>query len=163
MPGIEPVVASVTVPVAPDSAFHEFTANFGAWWPGEFTWSQPQLLESIGMDCRLDGMLHEVGPHGFRLDWGRITTWEPDSALTFLWQIGPDRVPVPDPEQASIVNVLFDGDSDGTTVAVTHKSWERHGEAASSYRKDFEYAWPMALERFSQHMDTPNRRAHTPR
>jgi len=47
--------------VAPDSAFELFTAGFGSWWPPEFSWSQPNLLKSIGMDCRLDGMLSETG------------------------------------------------------------------------------------------------------
>jgi len=70
---VEPVQDEVVVELAPDSAFELFTAGFGSWWPPEFSWSQPNLLKSIGMDCRLDGMLSETGPHGFRIDWGRIT------------------------------------------------------------------------------------------
>ncbi len=76
MDSIQPVVASVTVDGAPAAAFDRFTAGFGSWWPAEFSWSRPALLESIGMDCREGGLLTETGPHGFRVDWGRIVTWE---------------------------------------------------------------------------------------
>ena len=105
------------------------------------------------MECRLGGMLHEIGPPGFRIDWGRITSWEPPSGLSFLWQIGADRVPVPNPEQASVVDVAFTGNEAGTEVTVVHREWDRHGPSAAEYRSDFEYAWPMAAERFLQHLN----------
>ena len=150
MSEIAPIRNSAAVPVSADVAFDVFTAHFGSWWPAEFTWSQPDLLESIGMQYRLGGMLTEIGPAGFRMDWGRITTWEPASSFSFLWQISPDRVPVPNPDQASIVDVSFVSLQDECEVTVTHHSWERHGPQCAAYRADFAYAWPMALDRYRQ-------------
>jgi len=150
MATVEPLKEMVTVDLAPDAAFELFTAEFCTWWPAEFSWSQPDLLQSIGMGCHLDGMLSETGPHGFRIDWGRITSWDPPSALSFLWQISPDRVPVPDPDQVSVVTVTFTPADGSTRVDVTHDEWERHGDGARAYRDDFSQAWPMALDRYRQ-------------
>ena len=146
---VDPLEASVHVELAPELAFERFTAGFGAWWPAEFTWSQIGLLEWIGMDGRVDGLLSERGPHGFRVDWGRIVEWEPPTRLAFLWQIGADRVPVPDPARASTVTVTVEADADGSRVRVVHDAWQRHGDGAQDYRDQFQQAWPMALERFA--------------
>ena len=70
----------------------------------------------------------------------------------FTWQVAPDRSPQPDPDRASEVEVVFTGSPDGgTRVALEHRGWERHGEAAHEYREGFEAAgaWPHALERFA--------------
>ena len=148
---VEPLRADVVVDLGLEATFERFTAGFGSWWPAEFTWSQPDLLVDIGMEPRLDGLLTETGPHGFRLDWGRLVRWEPPHALAFLWQVGADRVPVPDPERASTVTVTFTDveGSAGTRVAVVHDGWERHGDAAQTYREDFAPAWPWALDRLA--------------
>lgn len=148
MAEVQPLQDMVTVNLTPDAAFELFTAGFGSWWPAEFSWSQPDLLKSIGMDCRPGGMLSETGPHGFRIDWGRIIAWDPPLSLSFLWQISPDRLPVPNPDQASIVTVTFAGANEGTQVDVTHDAWERHGVGALAYRDEFAQAWPMALDRY---------------
>lgn len=151
MGDITPLSARVTVGLPQKAAFERFTDGFGTWWPAEFSWSQPALLQHIGMDCRLDGLLSEIGPYSFRIDWGRITSWDPPSSFSLLWQISADRVPIPDPDSASTVSVEFIGAGEKTDVQVTHSAWERHGDGAQAYRDDFEQAWPMALERFQQH------------
>lgn len=150
MATVDPLKDTVTVDLALDAAFELFTAGFGSWWPAEFSWSQPDLLQATGMDCRLHGMLSETGPHGFRIDWGRITSWDPPSSLSFLWQISADRVPISDPNQASVVTVTFTGTNEGTRVDVIHDEWDRHGAGAQDYRDAFTQAWPMALDRYRQ-------------
>ncbi len=156
---IPALIASVTVPTAPPDTFARFTDGFGSWWPAEFTWSQPALLASIGMDCRPGGLLTETGPYGFRVDWGRIQGWQPPTAMSFTWQISAERVPVPDPARASVVSVSFAAHDGGTTVTVTHDAWDRHGPGAAGYRDQFAAAWPLALERFREHTE---RWAHDP-
>lgn len=151
--GIPALTASLTVRVSPRDAFARFTGGFGTWWPAEFTWSSPALLPSIGMDCRPGGLLTETGPHGFRIDWGRLQRWDPPTSLSFTWQISADRVPVPDPSRASTVTVAFAPEDGGTSVTVTHDDWDRHGEGAAAYRDQFTGAWPMALDRFRQHTE----------
>jgi uncharacterized protein YndB with AHSA1/START domain len=156
MATVEPLQDMVTVDLAPDDAFQLFTTGFGSWWPAEFSWSQPELLQSIGMDCRQGGMLFETGPHGFRIDWGRITSWNPSSSLRFLWQISADRVPVPDPNEASVVTVTFTPTDEGARVEVTHDEWGRHGDGAQTYRDGFKQAWPMALDRYREAAERSN-------
>jgi hypothetical protein len=70
----------------------------------------------------------------------------------FTWQISPQRVPQPDPERASEVEVRFAGAGDGATrVALEHRHFERHGEGADGYRApmDSPQGWPLLLERFA--------------
>ena len=62
-------------------------------------------------------MCFEVGPHGFRCDWGRVLAWQPPRRLVFTWQISPSRVPDPDPDHASEVEVSFAEEGDDTRVA----------------------------------------------
>jgi uncharacterized protein YndB with AHSA1/START domain len=95
-------------------------------------------------------MLTEMGPHGFRIDWGRIIAWDPPQALSFTWQIGADRTPVPDPAGASRVHVTFEVVGDGTVVRVVHDDWTNHGDAAQEYRDSFAQAWPMALAAYEK-------------
>ena len=139
--------AAIRVAMAPERAFARFTAELGAWWPAEYTWSQ-EALEDIGIDGSL---LYERGPHGFRLDWGRVLACEPPERLVFTWQIGPTRVPQPDPAQASEVEVAFVREEDGTRVELVHSGFERHGEGAEDYAAAMASAqgWEYILSRFA--------------
>lgn len=139
----------MTVTESPARAFERFTERLGDWWPPEFSWSG-EVLEEMGMEPWEQGMLFEVGPHGFRCDWGRITTWSPPKRLVFTWQIGPNREPVPDPAMASEVEVRFDDADGGTHVSVEHRAFERHGERAETYRDGLSGAWAQILDRFAR-------------
>jgi uncharacterized protein YndB with AHSA1/START domain len=147
---MEPVTASVTVPVPRERAFELFTEGMGSWWPKEFSWSQGKL-EAIGIEPHADGFAYERGPFGFTIHWGRVTAWDPPGRLVFRWQIAGDRTPQPDPERSSEVEVRFHEEDGGTRVALEHRAWERHGDGAREYRDEFEQAgaWPYALERFA--------------
>jgi uncharacterized protein YndB with AHSA1/START domain len=128
---------AVTVDADPTVAFAGFTEGIGAWWPREYTWSGP-LLQRVAMEPRLGGFCYEVGTTGMRLDWGRLSVWQPPERLAFTWQVGPDRVPEPNPAHASEVQVAFRRAAGGRTrVTVIHDGWERHGEAGASYRRGF--------------------------
>ncbi|SCL23730.1 Uncharacterized conserved protein YndB, AHSA1/START domain [Micromonospora nigra] len=137
------------VPVPTDRAFSVFTGELTDWWVTEYTWSGPNLLAELGMEPRAGGMLYEIGPHGFRADWGRVLTWDPPRRLVFTWQIGPDRVPVPDPARASEVEVLFGPEGSGTRVEVAHRHFDRHGAAAEGYREALTAGWHELLSRYA--------------
>ena len=143
--------STVTVPRSPERAFVAFVDGFGEWWPPEYTWSQ-RTLEAIGIEPRRGGLCFERGPHGFRLDWGRVLAWEPPSRLVFSWQIGPARVPEPDPERAGEVEVRFEPDGDGTSVELVHSGFERHGDGAEAYRAAMDSAqgWDYILGRYAE-------------
>ena len=143
---MDSIRARVRVDVAPDRAFELFTEGMGGWWPREFSWSQA-ALEEIGIEPREGGHCYEVGPGGFRCDWGTVAVWEPPRRIVFLWQIGPGREPVPDPARASEVEVRFE---EGR-VSLEHRAFERHGEGAEQYRDGLgsPQGWPWLLERFA--------------
>lgn len=126
-----------------------FTEALTDWWVKEYTWSGPAALAALGIEPWAGGMLYEIGPYGFRADWGRVLTWDPPRRLVFTWQIGPDRAPVPDPAWASEVEVLFLPDGFGRTrVEVEHRHFNRHGEAAEGYRQALTAGWHELLSRY---------------
>ena len=85
------VEESITVPLEPDQAFALFTDGFGAWWPADCTYAGPAGLNSISLGMKSGDLCHEIGPHGFRVDWDRLPDMEPPSRLRILWQIAADR------------------------------------------------------------------------
>jgi uncharacterized protein YndB with AHSA1/START domain len=141
----------ITAPFPPERAFALFTEGMTDWWPPEYTWAQ-KALEQIAIEPREGGHCFELGPHAFRCDWGRVVTCEPPARIAFTWQISAQRVPQPDPAQASLVEVRFavDGES-GTRVQLAHRHFSRHGEGAEAYEAAMNspQGWPLLLERFA--------------
>ncbi|MES2344208.1 MAG: SRPBCC family protein [Pseudomonadota bacterium] len=149
---VEPVELTVTVAALPDRAFDLFQGRFGDWWPPEYTYcGQGGLTPAYICIGEAEGaMCSEIGPHGFRIDWGRTLTFHPGRHLVFLWQIGPDSTPQPNPDLASIVELRFAADGEATGVALTHRAFERHGDGVADYREEMagEQGWPLLLERY---------------
>lgn len=93
---------SLILPVDAAAAFSIFTDRFEAWWPREYTWSQA-ALETIGITPHEGGLCFEIGPHGFRCDWGRVLAWDEPNGLVFtcgsspLWcpPASDDRITAP--------------------------------------------------------------------
>jgi uncharacterized protein YndB with AHSA1/START domain len=138
-----------TIRRSPAEAFALFHGRFGEWWPPTNTYAG----EANGSPGRLTlgdgagGLCSEIGQHGFRIDWGRVTVFEPPTRLVFLWQIAPNSVPDPNPDHASQVEVLFAAGGEGCRITISHGAFERHGEGAEAYRDEMasEYGWPLAL------------------
>jgi len=148
---MEPLSHGVTVPLAPAEAFAHF-ADLASWWPAEFSWSGPDALDRVALEPRAGGRLYELGPDGFRCDWGTVTAYEPPDRLAFLWQIAPDRTPVPDPQRASEVDIRFTadpGNPGATHLAVTHGAFERHGEDGAAYREGMAEGWRFMLAAYA--------------
>jgi len=142
--------SSLLVPASVQQAFEVFTGAIADWWVTEYTWSGPGLLAALGMEPWAGGLLYEIGPHGFRNDWGRVLVWDPPRRLVFTWQIGADRLPVPDPARASEVEALFQPDHSGRTrVEVEHRHFDRHGRAAEGYRRALTTGWSELLARYA--------------
>lgn len=146
-----PIQLTVTVAAPAERAFAVFVDDLATWWPKEYTWSQ-EVLETIAIEPGEGGRCFERGPHGFECDWGRVLVWEPPRRLVFSWQIGPDRVPEPNPARASEVEVRFTpaGES-ATRVELEHRGFGRHGEGAEPYREGMgsPEGWPLLLERYA--------------
>lgn len=144
------VTSRLWVPANADHAFEVFTLRLSDWWVKEYTWSGPDALVDIGIEAGEGGMAYEIGPHGFRADWGRVLVWQPPHRLVLTWQIGADRAPVPDPAQASEVEVQFRPEQGGRTrVEVEHRHFDRHGRDAEGYREALTAGWYELLSRYA--------------
>lgn len=146
---IEPVEQALDLGVEADDAFAMFTDGLRTWWPSEATWSGASL-ESIGIEPFVGGFCYERGPHGLRLDWGRVTGWEPPRRLRFAWLIGADRTPEPNPAHASDVEVTFEPMDRGSRLTLVHRGFERHRGDGRAYRAAMagDGGWPMLLTRY---------------
>jgi len=147
---IEPIRLSHRLAVSPEDAFATFTDRMAGWWPHDATWSG-EALESIGVEPRVGGFCFERGPHGLRLDWGRVMAWEPPHRLVFSWQIGSDRTPAPNPAHASEVELRFQAEAAGTSrVTLEHRGFERHDGDPAAYRDAMASpsGWPRIIGRF---------------
>ena len=94
---IPPIEETVALPHPPERACAVFKDEFGVRWPADYTYSGPGGLQAISLGAAAGDLCTEIGPHGFRVDWGRMLDVEPPRRLRFLWQIADDRAPRPDP------------------------------------------------------------------
>lgn len=139
-----------TVQAPIDRAFALFTEELSSWWPSEYTWSK-DTLDTIAIEPAEGGRCFERGPHGFECDWGRVLDWEPPRRLVFSWQISPTRVPEPNPEKASTVEIQFEADGPETTrIAFEHRDFANHGDGSAEYRAAMASprGWDYILERY---------------
>ena len=141
----------VVVALPQHAAFLLWTEGFGRWWPREYSWSGDALVR-IGLEATEGGACYEIGPHGFRCDWGRVIRGEPPRLLAFTWQIAADRTPQPDPLRASQVHVAFVPEGSRTRVLLAHRNFRAHGEGGPAYREEMgsPMGWPLLLSRFAQ-------------
>lgn len=137
-----------------ERAFRMFVHELRLWWPKEYTWSQGQLKE-IRIDAKPDGLCTEIGPYGFRCDWGRVTELSENKKIMLKWQIGPKREPVPDPEKASEIEVFFKSGDGFTTVELEHRNFQNHGEEGTAYcnMMNGTLGWDFILNAYKSHCE----------
>ena len=148
---LESVSCQVNVPLPVGNAFELFTDGFVSWWPRDYSYSR-EVLEAIVLGNMQGAWCFELGPDGFRCDWGRILKWNPPYQISFTWQITPKGVPQPDPNKASLVSVRFvERGAQETLVELEHSFFERHGSGAAEYRAEMasEFGWPYLLELYT--------------
>lgn len=136
-----------------ETAFEKFLTGFNDWWHKEYTWSKDSLKEiSIGLQA--GSLCTEIGPNGFRIDWGTVINIQKDNSLSFKWQIGSNREPIPNPEKASLVTVTFNPISNSETkVELTHSDFKSHGDNYLEYLKamDSNQGWEYLLNRYKEY------------
>lgn len=151
---MEKITKKIKVEVAKDKAFWKFLNELNEWWPKEYTWSQDQLKE-IRIDGQKDGLCSEIGPYGFRCDWGRVTELAECEKIKLKWQISPKREPMPNPEMASDLEIVFKGNDGSTEVEFVHRNFENHGEGAEDYRNmmDGKQGWDYILNAYKTYCE----------
>lgn len=151
---MERITKRLKIEIPSDKAFRKFVIDFNEWWPKEYTWSQDKL-EEIKIDGSKNGLCTEIGPNGFRCDWGTITEITENEEISLKWQISPKREPIPNPEKASDLKVKFVQNGDSTTIDFEHFNFENHGEGSENYREmmDSEQGWDYILNNFKKHCE----------
>src|SRR5690606_29403069 len=149
---MEEIIKSLQIGIPSDLAFQKFLDEFNNWWPKEYTWSQDKLKE-IRIDGKKDGLCTEIGPHGYRCDWGRVTELSKNKKIELKRQIGTKRQPMPEPGKASDIILVFKASGQVTIVQFKHSNYENHGEGADDYRKmmDGEQGWDYILDAYKNH------------
>ncbi len=152
---MERVSKKIKVGISPEIAFQKFVDELNEWWPKEYTWSQDTLKE-IKIDGKKGGLCTEIGPNGFRCDWGTVTEYTEHEKIRLKWQISPKREPIPNPDKASDLKLFFTGNGNSTIVNFEHANFENHGEGSDDYRKmmDSEYGWDYILNKFKTYCET---------
>jgi uncharacterized protein YndB with AHSA1/START domain len=140
---IPPILRSTHVHRNAEETFVLFTDRIGAWWPlrthGLFG------VNSGGLEFR-DGRLVERSLTGEETVWGEVLSWEPPHAFAMTWH--PGRTDGP----ASVVEVVFNEDEEGTRVELVHRGWEAFGDDAGLTTRDGYVGpgtWGAVLDHFT--------------
>ena len=148
------IIRELKVRTTKEIAFRKFIQEFNEWWPKAYTWSQDKLFE-IRIEGRKDGLCTEIGPYGFRCDWGRVTELAENERIQLKWQISPKREPVPDPDKASDIEILFSEEGEYTKVRFLHQNFQKHGEGAAYYYEmmNSEQGWTYILNTYKNYCE----------
>lgn len=155
---MDKVTKNANVPIPLEKAFDNFVNKLNEWWPKEYSWSQKDLVE-IKIDPKKNGLCSEIGPHGFRCDWGRVTKIDPNKEIAFNWQISPQRVPEPNPDKSSEVKVVFkELPGAEACIELEHSGFEKHGDGSAAYQQamDSEYGWRYILNAYTDYCKSKN-------
>ena len=149
------LIRETTVAVEPERAWTLFVDRFADWWPQAYSFSQDQLA-AIGIEPQPGGRCFERDATGQTLTWGTVLAAERPARLLFVWQITMDRRIEPDTNRASEVEVVFEPESTGTRVQLTHRAFNRHGGDWRAYLAGMgsEQGWSYCLDRFAAFADS---------
>jgi len=150
------ITKELKVEIAGNQAFKKFLNELNEWWPKEYTWSQ-EALQEIRINGKKDGLCTEIGPHGYRCDWGRVTELVENQKIELKWQIGPMREPVPDPAKASDLEIVFEENgTSSTTIKFEHRNFANHGDGAEKYLQmmDGSQGWDYILECYKNYCES---------
>jgi uncharacterized protein YndB with AHSA1/START domain len=120
---LAPVVRAVHVRKPAEEAFRIFTERIGDWWPLQRHGLYAEATAGVRF---ADGRVVERSTAGEDGVWAEVTDWDPPRRLALSWHPGTD------PAVATVVEVDFEPDEDGTRVVLTHSGWEVLGERAEA-------------------------------
>jgi uncharacterized protein YndB with AHSA1/START domain len=152
------VRTSVEVTLAPDRAFHLFTAGIGSWWDADKHILQAPLAE-MEFEPFVGGQIIDRGTDGSECRWARVLAYDPPHRVVFSWDINVQWQIEPDPELCSEVEITFAALTEGSTrVQLTHRHLDRHGPGWEAMRDAVAGGW--SLDGFATFADSePGRSA----
>ena len=140
----------VEVDAPQERAFTVFTENFGDFKPREHNIMRSPIARTV-FEPRVGGHIVDIAEDGSECRWARVLVYEPYELVVFSWDIGPDWQIVPDPDNASEVEVRFTALSpDRTRVELEHRNIDRHGPGWEAVRAGVatDQGWPLYLDRY---------------
>ena len=106
-----PVVRTVHVRCAPERAFALFTDRITDWWPLQRHGLYKDQTLGVWFESERVVEKSASGEEGV---WAEVLEWSPPGKLAMSWHPGTP------PEEATVVEVEFVADADGTRVVLTH-------------------------------------------
>jgi uncharacterized protein YndB with AHSA1/START domain len=150
-PVYDAVRATITVGVSQQRAFEVFTAQFGTWWPKEYSIGEADMADFV-VEPEAGGRWYEVGVDGTECDTGRVTAFEPPKRLVLAWHLNENFQYDPDPAHASEIEIRFIAeDPTRTRVELEHRDFERHGAGAQAVHDGVDQGWSYCLELYARH------------
>lgn len=145
---IEPVHKERVVHLPVDRAFELFTERMGTWWP----LTSHSIARADAVTVRFEGWVGggviEVASDGTEWSWADVLAWDPPHRFAVAWH------PSAAPEAASILDVRFEPDGDGTRVVLEHRGWEEFGAAEGArLRAQYDPGWDAVLTRYEAAAD----------
>jgi uncharacterized protein YndB with AHSA1/START domain len=138
---MDPLRMTFDVACDAEHAFATWTARISAWWPRDHTVTGK--AEQIVLQDRVGGRIYERAADGTEHEWGEVTAWQPPARLAYLWYLGRE------PADATEVEIRFTPQGTGQTrVEITHRGWERLGQAAGPWRDRNQAAWQTLLPHY---------------
>ncbi|MBX2838019.1 MAG: SRPBCC family protein [Gammaproteobacteria bacterium] len=141
---LDPIKKTIDVPCSAEDAFETFVNRVTHWWPRDknsVSAMNGEVAKSVVIEPRLNGEVYEIGHDDTKHLWGSVTTYDPGKRLVLDWHIG---LPA---DNASVVEVLFDQQSESTTtVTLIHSRWEVFGDKAADMRNGYNQGWVGVFE-----------------
>ncbi len=137
---IEAIRKSRVVPLSPEAAFDLFTARLDTWWPlGRHSIGQ-EGAASVRFEGQVGGRVVEVLDDGAEHSWADVLAWDPPHRFVIAWH------PSVEPDAASIVEVRFSAEGDGTRLELEHRGWEEFGDDdGKRLRDEYDVGWEPVL------------------
>jgi len=133
-----PIVAEITVPGSPTTAFVGFTAQMGEWWDPLLT---PDSATFTGIEIDPQGEVAML--HGDeRYVWGRVTTWDPSGHYAQDFWLAHDHA------APTRLDVRFTEEGGATRVRLEHSGWSGDDDAV---REKYTH-WDDLLQRYAAHV-----------
>lgn len=133
----------VEVKVAPERAFHLFTAQIGAWWDADKHLLRAPLKEMV-FEPFVGGQIIDRGVDGSECRWARVLVYDPPLRVVFSWDINLRWQIETDPDLCSEVEITFTERPGGSTrVELTHRHLDRHGPGWEQMRDAVAGGWDL--------------------
>jgi hypothetical protein len=145
--GLDPILATLTVPATPDLAFEVFTLGMGGWWdpvysPDEAGYEGIAISPEVGSPVAI-----VAGGESYPI--GSVTVWEPGRRYAQTFSLAMD------PAHPSTIEARFTADDStagaGTRVEFEHGGWTPDNESFRHKYGD----WPHLLGRYAGAVSGP--------